>query len=214
MSKAPSFNFYSSDFMTGTALMNYEQKGKYITLLCLQHQVGHLSEEDMLIICGSYDKRIFEKFQIDENGFYYNDRLDKETAKRQKFVESRRNNLNSKNTSEQESQQHTDTHMGTHMATRMENANEIEIEINNSIGNDNIDIDINTDNQLRCIGGKLGQGVVYLTENQESKLLDTLGLDGFDVYVKRLADYIIRKNAKINNHFETIMKWYYEDTKV
>ena len=74
--------------------------------------------------------------------------------------------------------------------------------------------DTDCDNQLKCIGGKLGQGVVYLTDKQLDSLLELLGMDAFDRYVKRLADYIIEKDAHIKNHYETILKWYKEDTKV
>ena len=49
-------------------LMTDEQVGKYIRLLCLQHQKGHLLKEHMINICKSYDKDIFDKFRIDENG--------------------------------------------------------------------------------------------------------------------------------------------------
>jgi hypothetical protein len=32
--------------------MTYEQRGKYITLLCLQQQNGKLSEKDLMRVCG------------------------------------------------------------------------------------------------------------------------------------------------------------------
>lgn len=92
MAKDPAFLFYSSDFMTGITLLNFEQRGKYITLLCLQHQSGHLSEQDMLMICGTYDKRIFDKFIKDADGHYFNDRLEIEINKRKAYSESRKNN--------------------------------------------------------------------------------------------------------------------------
>lgn len=68
------------------------------------------------------------------------------------------------------------------------------------------------DNRLHLIGGSLGKNVVYLSNKQLDNLLDILGKDGFDRYVGRLADYIIEKNAHIKNHYETILKWYKEDT--
>jgi hypothetical protein len=68
--------------------------------------------------------------------------------------------------------------------------------------------------QIQCLGGTLGKGVVFLTEEQESALLDKLGLEGFDRYVEKLADFIINKNANVANHYQTILKWYEEDTKV
>ena len=94
MSKDPAVLFYTGDFLVGTITMNYEQKGKYIQLLCLQHQSGRLTEEEMLIVCGKYDEKIFSKFSKDENGNYYNERMEEESIKRRKFTESRRNNRN------------------------------------------------------------------------------------------------------------------------
>lgn len=96
MSKDPAFLFYSSDFLTGTLLMSMEQKGKFITVLCLQHQKGHLSEKDMLQICGTYDEDIFSKFQKDSEGKFFNVRLEQEVDKRKSYSESRRNNRKKK----------------------------------------------------------------------------------------------------------------------
>jgi hypothetical protein len=66
--------------------------------------------------------------------------------------------------------------------------------------------------QLKCIGGALGKGVVYLTDSQFESLLDEIGLDAFNRYVARLADFIIEKNAHVNNHYEMIRKWAKEDS--
>jgi len=92
MAKDPAFLFYSSDFMTGTVFFTNEQVGKYMRLLCIQHQKGHLTKQHMLQICESYDKDIFEKFIQDENGLYYNERCEYEILKRKRFSESRSNN--------------------------------------------------------------------------------------------------------------------------
>lgn len=91
MSKDPAVLFYTSDFLTGTMLMSFEQKGKYITLLCLQHQKGILSEKDMFNICISYDKDVFDKFVKTDLG-YYNERMKSEFEKRSKFSKSRSDN--------------------------------------------------------------------------------------------------------------------------
>lgn len=90
--KDPAFLFYSSDFLTGTYTMTDEQVGKYIRLLCLQHQHGHLLENHMVLVCKTYDKAIYDKFIQDENGLYYNERLEIETEKRQNYIDSRRSN--------------------------------------------------------------------------------------------------------------------------
>lgn len=94
MAKDPAFLFYSNDFLTGTYLMTDEQVGQYIRLMCLQHQKGHLTEKDMLKICGKEDKEVYSKFMQDEEGLYYNKRLEEEANKRKAFTESRRNNRN------------------------------------------------------------------------------------------------------------------------
>ena len=70
------------------------------------------------------------------------------------------------------------------------------------------------ENQLKLIGGELGKNVVYLSDKQFSDLMDRLGLDAFNRYVDRLATFIIEKNAHVNNHYETILKWYEEDSQV
>lgn len=92
MSKDPAVLFYTSDFISGTIAMTDEQRGKYIMLLCLQHQQGYLTEEDMLNICKSYDERIFRKFNKTSDGMYYNERMKNESDRRKRYSESRRNN--------------------------------------------------------------------------------------------------------------------------
>ena len=121
MSKDPAFLFYSSDFLTGTLLMSMEQKGKFITLLCIQHQKGHLSEKDMLHICGSYDEDVFTKFQKDEHGKFYNIRLEEEVDKRKAYSESRRNNRKKK-----EDMNNTSSSYVEHMENENENEDLIE----------------------------------------------------------------------------------------
>ena len=90
--KDPAVLFYTEAYLVGTKLMTYEQKGKYMDLLCLQHQQGHLSEDDMLAICGERDPRIFAKFLIDENGMYYNERMEEESIKRKAYTSAMKAN--------------------------------------------------------------------------------------------------------------------------
>lgn len=68
--------------------------------------------------------------------------------------------------------------------------------------------------ELKIIGGKLGKGVVKLSNAQSDALLDKIGFNMFNYYVERLANYIIETGAVIHNHFETILKWWEEDGKV
>jgi hypothetical protein len=96
MAKDPAVLFYTSDFLTGTFTMNYEQRGKYITLLCLQHQQGFLTEEDLKNVLEDTDIKIFSKFEKLSDGLFYNIKLKNESERRKSYTESRRNNRQGK----------------------------------------------------------------------------------------------------------------------
>lgn len=64
------------------------------------------------------------------------------------------------------------------------------------------------------LGGALGKGVVLLSEEQIGSLLDIMGLDAFDFYVDKLSSFIIKNDAKVKSHYETLLKWWREDRSV
>ena len=70
------------------------------------------------------------------------------------------------------------------------------------------------ENVLNFMNGKLGKGVVLLSQEQVEDLLERMGLDSFDYYVERMADFILTKQAKVKNHYATILKWWEEDRSV
>lgn len=70
------------------------------------------------------------------------------------------------------------------------------------------------DKQLKYFQGELGKGVVILSDEQVESLLGMLDLDAFDHYVSKLANFIIKNDAKVKNHYETILKWWKEDSNV
>ena len=90
--KDPAFLFYSSDWLTGTMLMGFEDKGKYIYLLSVMHQTGRMNEETIRLLVGNLSDALKAKFKIDSTGLFYNERLEFEIEKRLKFTESRRAN--------------------------------------------------------------------------------------------------------------------------
>lgn len=67
---------------------------------------------------------------------------------------------------------------------------------------------------LNRMSGQLGQGVILLADWEQERLLDLLGLDGFDYYVKKLSDFILANDAQVNNHFATILKWAKQDRRI
>ena len=79
---------------------------------------------------------------------------------------------------------------------------------------DDFSTELSTDSQFEALGGTLGRGVVMLTPEQDEALLDKLGFDGYNHYISKLADFIIEKDAKVGNHYATILKWAKQDAKV
>ena len=67
------------------------------------------------------------------------------------------------------------------------------------------------ESQVTVVGGELGKGVVFLSDEQIGDLLDRLGLDTFNYYVDKLSNFIIKNDAHVMNHYETILKWWQED---
>jgi len=92
--KDPAVLFYTSDFIAGTLTMTDAQRGKYILLLCLQHQQGFLTEHDILKVCRKFDDKIYGKFEKDTLGYFYNKRMLLESEKRNKHCEKQRENAN------------------------------------------------------------------------------------------------------------------------
>jgi uncharacterized protein YdaU (DUF1376 family) len=123
MAKDPAILFYTSDFISGTLTMTDEQRGKYILLLCLQHQKGKLTEKDMLNICKTYNEDIFSKFKKNGQGLFFNERMDEEINKRKKYSESRRKNRSGKKKKPKEDMSNTSETYVKHMEDEDENIN-------------------------------------------------------------------------------------------
>ena len=185
MAKDPAVLFYTSDFLSGTFTMDNEQVGKYIRLLCLQHQKGKLTQKDMLSICKAYDSEIWDKFKV-EDGLYYNDRMYNETIRRQKFTESRRNNAKSPK------KESTSEAYAEHMETETENRT---ITINENI---NIDFDWFWNEYDKKIGEKqkLKKKWIKLTDEERQNAMNYL-----DLYKQSVPDKQFRKNPEtfLNN---------------
>lgn len=91
-SKDPAFLFYSADFLVGVMDLTDEETGQYIKLICLQHQKGRLKKESIYRMFPNISDCVLEKFEIDENGLYYNPRVEEEIEKRENFVRARQIN--------------------------------------------------------------------------------------------------------------------------
>ena len=69
--------------------------------------------------------------------------------------------------------------------------------------------------QLDFSHGKLGEGLVFMSEEQFSSLCEKLSYDEIHHYFEKLKTFI-RKNphATIHSHYKTILKWVEEDRSV
>lgn len=100
--KNPAVLWYPSDYLVGTMGMTWEEKGRYVELLNLQHQKGHLDINRLMPDCPA---EVLAKFVQDENGLWYNIRMEEEQIKRRKYSESRRNNRMGKTSEQADAQQ-------------------------------------------------------------------------------------------------------------
>lgn len=128
----PAVLFYTSDFLTGVIDMTMEERGQYITLLCYQHQKGHIPIETIRLLVGySVSDKVMQHFKIDKDGNYYNSRMDIEKEKRAVFTESRRINGQKGGRPKKEKNKPlgkpkknlVDNHMGNHMGNENDNEN-------------------------------------------------------------------------------------------
>jgi len=90
--KDPAVLLYTQDFIVGTITMTNEQRGKYIMLLCLQHQKGKLTLNDLRQYLNEEDISVAEKFTLNADGFYYNDRMQMEIENRKVRTDTSRTN--------------------------------------------------------------------------------------------------------------------------
>ena len=90
--KDPAVLLYTQDFLVGTITWNYEQIGKYIKLLCIQHQkLNKITLTELQSIAGD-DELILDKFPLQSDGYYYNTRLAMEIENRKVRTNSSRKN--------------------------------------------------------------------------------------------------------------------------
>lgn len=93
MAKDPAMLLYTADFLIGVSFMTMEERGQYITLLCLQHQKGHMSMDEMRMAVGDVADKVLIHFDRDEEGLFFNKRAEEESNKRKAYSESRRKNI-------------------------------------------------------------------------------------------------------------------------
>lgn len=186
--KDPAFMFYPSDFMVGTFLMSDAEVGKYIRLLCLQHQQGHFTEEDFNSLGGDNSK-IRAKFIRDDQGLYFNERLDEEISKREAYIEKQHangskggrpknpnNNPNETQTKPKQNPQDNPNN-NPNESTRVENEN-----INVNVIKDIIEY-LNTK-----LGTKYKSNAEYINKHINARLNEGFTLEDFKTVIDKKYD--------------------------
>jgi hypothetical protein len=139
--------------------MTDEQRGKYIYLLCLQHQKGKLTLVDLKTKLTDEDIEVAERFPLQADGYYYNQRMYDEALKRKNYTESRRNNRKGKTNDIDKND------ISKSYVKLMENENE---DVNETV-NVNTDVDINEIDNEYVVGSEEAELEEYYQEayNQE-----------------------------------------------
>lgn len=91
-----SVDWYPDSFLGAVLRWTKEQVGAY-TLLLNNQIHGRFSDQEAVTICGSTELWNFlrQKFTQDENGLWYNLKMDKEIIKKHAYINSRINNAKS-----------------------------------------------------------------------------------------------------------------------
>lgn len=103
----PAYRLFTADFLVRTSTMSDEQVGKYIRLLCYQHQNGHSTEAEMISLCKGRDELVFSKFLKDEKGLYYNEEMENEILRRSDVSKSKTQNVTKRWDQEKNKEQRT-----------------------------------------------------------------------------------------------------------
>jgi uncharacterized protein YdaU (DUF1376 family) len=131
MAKDPAFLFYPNDYLGGTMGMTFEEKGAYIELLMMQFNRGHMTSHMVGQTVGQLWVKIEDKFEVDNDGKYFNKRLEEEQIKRKAFTDSRKNNIKGNNQYTKNSKK--TGHMTSHMEDENENVNKDKKEKENRV---------------------------------------------------------------------------------
>jgi hypothetical protein len=94
MAKSPALNFYSADYYIGTRVLTQAERGAYMDLICMFHQIGHLTYDQVIQFCeGKVYPNVIAKLSIDKDGLYYNKKTDKIIEEKSSYVEGRLKNF-------------------------------------------------------------------------------------------------------------------------
>ena len=179
--KDPAVLFYTADFLADTTLWSYEELGRYIKLLCIQHLQGGISQDDFEVVADHYS-RVISKFDLHDDGKYRNKRMKEESEKRQLFSESRRANRQGKSTNEnhmKDTSITSDHHMKNICRTSVKHMENENVNDNENINKDIIHY-LNTK-----LGTKYKASAEYVKKHINARLNEGYTLEDFKTVIDK-----------------------------
>ena len=193
MAKDPAFLFYPNDYIGGTMGMTFEEKGAYIELLMMQFNRGHMTSHMIGQTVGQLWVKLKDKFVQDENGLWYNVRLELEQKKRKEFTSSRKNNLEGKN--QYSKKEKKEGHKVGHMTSHMENENINEDDI---VFKEKFKAKIfNSQSRDRCL---MNAGRAGIPKDEAAKMLEL----AFDSFIEKHDNWRDKTPVQFEGYFS---KW-------
>lgn len=178
--KDPAVLFYTADFLADTTLWTYDELGRYIKLLCLQHLQGGISEDDFKSVAET-NNRVCSKFDLNDDGLYRNKRMQQEAESRHSFCESRRANINKRYEKEKSTSVEHKKNICKTSVVHMENEN---INENINVIKDIIEY-LNTK-----IGTKYKYNSDYINKHINARLSEGFTLEDFKTVIdKKYAEW-------------------------
>lgn len=210
MGKDPAVLLYTGDFLSLTQGLTMAEIGQLIKLLCVQHQTGHLTKKAIKLSVGGVSRDVMKFFVLDENGLYYNELLENEIARRKKYSESRRKNIQKRY---EKTSTYVDTsvlHMETETETKTETKTGTKTKTKTKTGTVTGTVtEIGTvteaeDSKKKNKYGELEN--VELTDEEYDQLIKRFPKN-YKRYIDDLSYYIASKDVKYKSHYAVILKW-------
>lgn len=206
MRKSPAILFYTAEFLARAAFMSYENVGRYVMLVCYQHQNGYIPKRIFDKICPDHNEEVCELFAVDENGNYHNEELDFTLMKREEYVASREEN-GKKGGRPKKSEEVTSKTVKKEESTEKKGAENEEI-TEKKISEGKTFTEETThkgeEKEKKTAYGELGN--VSLSESEYEKIKEKFPKD----YQKRIDDlsfYLSTSGKQYQSHYAVLLNW-------
>lgn len=190
--KDPAVLFYTSDFLSGCALMDMRERGQYITLLCLQRERGHMTMQEIVRAVKKPSDEVMSKFQKDEDGKYFNPRMELEIEKRGKHCQRQKENISKRWNKEND---------GSGIASGNASGNTVVLPLGNGNGNRKDSISNSEKKRKKFIPPTLEE----VTEYAKKRGVPDLAEKFFDYF--SVGHWIDSKGEPVKNWKQKFLTW-------